>query len=275
MQGHPCFRRKAILFLAGLFCLFSAALEAQNARILSSSGKIAVINIGSTEGVKTGDLFGILRSSNGQWNEVAQARAARVTPQLTRIELTDQYANRSILESDRVVRFQGQASAPASTTSARPAQQAQYNPTPKNVKGVYLGPTCGFFIPLGDMKDVFESRLGYGGILGFQFREDLDVSMRFFFTAKSTEWSFWNLQLLGRRYFETNFTFDFGYGISYPQMGGTIGSGAIRLGFIGGLGFTFPIAMKTWFEIGCLYHYYPQFGDKAGQFMTIQGRLLL
>jgi len=261
------------MLLAGVSCLLvTASLQSQNTRILSSSGKIAVINIGSGEGVKTGDIFGIMRSASGQWNEVAQARAARVTPELTRIELTDQYANRSILETDRVVRFETRTSAPV--TSTRNAQSAT-SPTPRNVKGVYLGPTCGFFIPLGNMKDVFETQLGYGGILGLQFREDLDVSMRFFFTAKSTEWSFWNIQLLARRYFKTNYTFDFGYGISYPQMGGVIGSGDIRLGFLGGLGFTFPIALKTWFELGCMYHYYPHFGEKAGQFMTIQGRLLL
>ncbi|HDQ44813.1 MAG TPA: hypothetical protein ENN17_04825 [bacterium] len=272
MQINPLAFRKTGLPAAVVFCLImSAALHAQNVRIVSSAGRIAVINIGSDDGVRTDDEFGIMRAVGVQWNEVARARAVRVTPQLTRIELTDQYAGRSILESDRIVRFQRGGTASPSAGAARPSSPS----TPRNVRGGYLGPTCGFFIPLSDMKEIFETRLGYGGILGLHFREDLDVSMRFFFAAKSTDWSFWNLQLLGRRYFETHFTFDFGYGIAYPRMHGAVGSGDIRLGFIGGLGFTFPVGMKTWFELGCLYHYYPQFGEKAGQFMTIQGRLLL
>jgi hypothetical protein len=144
-------------------------------------------------------------------------------------------------------------------------------------KWVYLGPTLGTFIPLGKMNDSFSAGFGYGGIFGVHFRSDLDVSMRFYYSAKRKDWSFWNLQLLGRKYLHNNLIVDFGYGFFYPErMAGTgKGRGMICLGFAGGFGVSFPVAFTVDMEFGILFHYYPTIGTRDGKFITIQGRLVL
>ena len=82
--------------------------------------------------------------------------------------------------------------------------------------------------------------------------------------------------MLGRRYFADKYLLDIGYGISYHKIADAgLGSGDINLGFVGGFGYSFPVALSTWFEFGFLYHYYPNFGDQSGQFLTVQGRLIL
>lgn len=255
---------------------------AQEFSVLRSAGDAAVIDAGSADGIQSGDLFRVFRRESGGEKDIATARVTHVLFNMTRIEVTERVGNETILQGDLAEKIE-ETSVQAQEESGASQGYQQYSPglqqqrTPvQRVKGVYLGPTAGMFLPLGDMKDAFENNFGYGGILGLQFKPDLDVSMRFFFTAKSTEWSFWNLQLLGRRYVNERILFDFGYGISYHKIGDALlGSGDILLGFIGGIGYTFPIGLNTWFELGCLYHYYPHFGDKTGQFMTIQGRLIL
>jgi hypothetical protein len=159
------------------------------------------------------------------------------------------------------------------------------NPAPSSAqavyqgeKRVYLGPQIGAFIPVGDMADVFESTFGYGGIIGAQFRKNMDVCIQFFFAAKKEEWFFWNVQLLARRYLNQNVIFDFGYGISYPEFmwkGVPSGGGNIQLGLSAGLSYKVPLSSGMSFEIGAMYQYYPNFGEKAGQFLNLQGRLLL
>lgn len=266
-----------ILLLTGFA---SASAAAQEYRVIRSAGDAAVIDAGSADGIQSGDLFRVFRRQGGSEREVATARVTHVLFNMTRIAVTERTGNETILEGDLAEKIEeasmGTPEQSGPAVNRRTAPSGLQRPPAQRVKGVYLGPTAGMFLPLGDMKDVFENNFGYGGILGLQFKSDLDVSMRFFFTAKSTEWSFWNLQLLGRRYVNERVLFDFGYGISYHKIGAAqFGSGDILLGFIGGTGYTFPVGMNTWMELGALYHYYPHFGDKAGQFITMQARLIL
>ncbi|MCJ7813199.1 hypothetical protein MUP95_07795, partial [bacterium] len=116
--------------------------------------------------------------------------------------------------------------------------------------------------------------------LGFRFRRDLDMSLNFLYATKDQGWTFWNLQMLGRRYLSGHLLIDFGYGISYPEIlinqgGSPVSSGSLRLGILAGAGYLFPVAFTTQFEIGFLFHIYPNFGDGSGEFLTIQGRLIL
>jgi hypothetical protein len=264
-----------------LLCLLTSPVMAQEYSVLRSSGDAAVIDAGSADGIQSGDQMRVFRRQAGSESEIATTRVTHVLFNMTRIEVTERFGNETILQGDFAARIK-ETSIQTQEEAGSSQEYQEYSPGLKQqkqtqrVKGVYLGPTAGVFLPLGEMKEVFKNNFGYGGILGLQFKPDLDVSMRFFFTAKSTEWSFWNIQLLGRRYVNERILFDFGYGISYHKIGAAqLGSGDILLGFIAGTGYTFPVGMNTWFELGCLYHYYPNFGDKAGQFMTIQGRLIL
>lgn len=244
-----------------VICLFwigyLMAISPQSVQILRSTGKIAALNIGSRHNIHVGDQFQLYRNNRA----VAMVEATRVTPKLTRVELTKNHRQESILPSDQILI----GKSPGMNQSRRP------------VKSNYIGPTVSYFIPLGDLKNDFTSTIGYGGSIGFQFRPDLDVSTRFFFAASGTDWSFWNFQMLGRRYFADNLTFDFGYGIAYPVIQNSLtgASHIIRLGFLAGLGVSLPVARNTSFELGVLYHNYPNFGEKAGQFLTIEGRLHL
>ena len=274
-----------------LLCLFASSGAAQEFSVLRSSGDAAVINAGSADGIQSGDLFRVYRRDSGGEREIATARVTHVLFNMTRIEVTERVGNATILQGDLAERIEDTAiqaqeesgAAGGYEASGSSSRSQEYTPGlrpqrpgAQRKQGVYLGPTAGMFLPLGDMKEAFQDNFGYGGIVGLQPKPGIDVSLRFFFTAKSTDWSFWNLQLLGRRYLNERFLFDFGYGVSYYKVGeADLGSGNVILGFIAGTGYTFPIGMNTWFEIGCLYHYYPNFGDKAGQFVTIQGRLIL
>ncbi|NQT24857.1 hypothetical protein HQ585_05860 [candidate division KSB1 bacterium] len=265
-----------------LLCLWTSSSMAQEFSVLRSSGDAAVIDAGSADGIQSGNLFRVYRREAGTEKDIATVQVTHVLFNMTRIEVTERVGNETILQGDLAERIEETSIQTQEESGSSLGYQdyspglSQRTPAQQRVKGVYLGPTAGMFIPLGDMKDVFENNFGYGGILGLQFKPDLDVSMRFFFTAKSTEWSIWNLQLLGRRYVNERILFDFGYGILYPKVGAAaLGSGDILLGFIAGTGYTFPAGMNTWIELGVLYHYYPNFGDKVGQFMTIQGRLIL
>ena len=270
-----------------LFCLIASSGMAQEFSVLRSAGDAAVIDAGSADGIQSGDLFRVFRRETGGEREVATTKVTHVLFNMTRIEVTERVGDETILQGDVAERIeetaiQAQEESGADLSYQESSSYETYSPglrqrsRAQRSDGVYLGPTAGMFLPLGDMKDVFENNFGYGGIVGLQPKPGLDVSMRFFFTAKSSDWSFWNLQMLGRRYLNDRFLIDFGYGVSYYKVGASqYGSGNVILGFIGGLGLTFPIGLNTWFEIGCLYHYYPNFGDTAGQFMTIQGRLIL
>lgn len=277
-------RNSALHFLCIVVFLFWASLaNSQGIQVLKSNGKAAVINEGTWAGVKKGELMAVNRFMNDGWKVITYAEVTHVRNNMARIQIVDDAPQVKMQIGDTVEKFHSNSSNPTRPNSVRNENSSSYsrfNPHGENMKSIYLGPTTGAFIPLGDMKDTFEDHLGYGGIIGTRFRSDLDVSMRFFYAAQNSEWTFWSVQLLGRRYFSNNFLLDFGYGICYPEVVGGMtgfsgGAETIRLGFLGGLGYVFPIAFTTQFEIGCLFHYYPNFGESSGQFLTIQGRLIL
>jgi hypothetical protein len=274
--------------------------------VIRITGNTALISEGTADGIKKGDKVKISRLINGGWLEIAAAdvieatynqatiqvaegsqalklgdKAERIAPIPAEKRKKTAAENPSPKQTQPAVKKQENVSRPAETTSRatrassrQPAQSIVY----QDNKRVYLGPQIGAFIPVGDMADVFESTFAYGGVLGVQFRKNMDVCMQFFFAAKKDEWSFWNLQLLGRRYLNQNFIFDFGYGISYPEFilkGFPGGGGNIQLGLSAGMTYRVPLNNDVSFELGILYQYYPSFGEKAGQFFNVQGRLFL
>lgn len=266
-------------FMLMVLIFWGATVLGQDIKILKTNGMIAVIGEGTTGGLQQGDYVLVKRFINDSWKNITYAVVTHVRSSMSRIKVSES-APQLPLKLGDVVEKINMNSLPVAKKSAPDKPTSVASPVNKNNKLIYLGPTAGAFIPLGDMKDVFQNSVGYGGILGIRFRQDLDVSMRFFYTAEGSKWSFWNVELLGRRYYGGGFLVDFGYGICYPEiasgaMGFSNGGETIRLGFIGGFGFTFPVALSTRFEIGGLFHYYPHFGDKTGNFITAQGRLIL
>lgn len=277
-------RNSALHFLCIVVFLFWTSMaNSQGIRVLKSNGKAAVISEGTEAGVKKGELLAVNRFMNDGWKVITYAEVTHVRNNMARIQIVDAAPKVKMQMGDAVEKLRLNSSNNTRLTSVRNENSSSYsgfNPHGKNMKSIYLGPTTGAFIPLGDMKDTFEDHLGYGGIIGVRFRSDLDVSMRFFYAAQNSEWTFWSVQMLGRRYFSNNLLLDFGYGICYPEVVGSMkgfsgGVETIRLGFIGGFGYVFPVAFTTQFEIGCLFHLYPNMGENSGQFITIQGRLVL
>jgi len=278
------FRSIALHFLWVVVLLFlTSKANSQGIQILKSNGKAAVITEGTDAGVQKGELLAVNRFMNDGWKVITYAEVTHVRHNMARIQIVENAPQVKMQMGDSIEKLPLNSGNPTRLNSVRNKNSSSYsgfNPYGNSMKSIYLGPTTGAFIPLGDMKDVFEDHLGYGGIIGIRFRSDLDVSMRFFYAAQNKEWTFWSVQMLGRRYFSNNLLLDFGYGICYPEVvGSTMGfSGGvetIRLGFIGGFGYVFPIAFTTQFEIGCLFHLYPNMGENSGQFITIQGHLIL
>lgn len=269
--------------------------------VIKIAGNTAVISEGTGGGIRKGDTVKISRLISNNSIEIAiapviQAEYNQSTVQLPAgiqpVKIGDNVEKiiippvpKSTSPTQTAVKETKTTPRPSSKTpkavSRQPsrtnARRNAISPTYQTEKKVYLGPQIGVLIPMGDMADVFESRFGYGGIVGAQFRKNLDICLQFFFTAKKNEWSFWNLQMLGRRYLNRNVLFDFGYGIAYPEYFhyGFRGGGNIQLGLCGGLTYSAPLSNTLWFEMGALFQYYPNFGETAGQFLTIQGRLLM
>ncbi|MBN2030804.1 hypothetical protein JW824_11225 [bacterium] len=270
--------------------LFGASVAwTQNIQIIKTSDIIAVINQGYMDGIQKGDYFVVRRLINNTWRDITYAEAIDARENMTGIKVLD-IAPQISLTTDDVVEKVSLESESSMSSDSEPVQTAdggsaiQTNvPTSawqRNTNWVYLGPAAGLFMPLGDMKELFDAALCYGGMLGFRFRRDLDMSLHFLYATKNQEWTFWNLQMLGRRYISQNFMLDFGYGVSYPEIfvsqgGGSFSSGNLRLGILLGAGYTFPVALTAQFEIGFLFHVYPHFDEGSGQFLTIQGRLVL
>lgn len=278
-----------VLYVIVIVLFWASIAQTQTIQIIKTNDLIAVINQGSYNGILEGDYFVVKRLINGSWRDITYAEAVDVREDMTGIKVLDIAPQISLTTDDVVekVSLQSESSnQPVSQsvqTSSR-INQIQTDSAPpvfqRDTKLVYLGPTAGLFVPLGDMKDIFENVLCYGGTLGFRFRPDLDMSLNFLYATKEEGWTFWNLQMLGRRYFSGQFLIDFGYGISYPEIavnqgGSSFSSGNLRLGILLGAGYMFPVAFTTQFEIGFLFHYYPHFSDGAGQFLTVQGRLIL
>jgi len=280
------FRKERVHFLTILlFLIWVSAAFSQGIQVLKTNGLAAVISEGSGGGIKNGDYVLVKRLKNGSWKNITYAVVTNVKYDIAKIVVPKNAPQVDLKVGDSVekIKLPAKESNKKITSAAESKKRKRLPlnpPSPISSNVVYLGPTAGVFVPLGDMKDSFQNNFGYGGIIGIRFRQYFDVSMRFFYTAKSNEWSFWNVQLLGRRYYGKFFLLDFGYGICYPeskigQASFSNGGEPIRLGFIGGFGFSLPVAFTTQFELGCLFQYYPNFGDKAGRFLTIQGRLVL
>lgn len=264
------------IFSMGLLLVFlflSSVLNAQPAKILKSRGSTAVINAGTNLGIKVGNYFTVYRHIGARWKPFTYVQTTRVTQRLARIELVPVAPRIPLRIGDRVLPARvSEKTKRALSKLNSPELLIPKRNSDKRIKGLYLGPTTGIFVPLGDMDDAFETTYSYGGVLGLQFRPDLDVNARFLFTVHGDDWSLWNIQILGRRYSPDGFLFDFGYGVLYPQIWE---GGYISLGFCGGLGYTFPVAMDTWFEFGVLYSYFPHFINDPAQFITMELRLIL
>jgi len=257
-----------------LFILLSGrCLAARQAKILKSVGGVAVIGAGKNAGIHVGDYFTVYRHLGGRWKPITYVQVTKTNQRLAKVKLVSVAPKIRLRTGDHVL--PAKISKKTKSALARMNQPELLIPTrnaSSRIKGVYLGPTTGLFMPLGDMEDIFETTYSYGGVLGLQFRPDLDVNAKFLYTVHNDEWSLWNIQLLGRRYAQDGFLFDFGYGILYPQIWE---GGYISLGFCGGLGYTFPIAYDSWFEFGVLYSYYPHFINNTAQFITMELRLIL
>ncbi len=279
------FRKERVHFLTILlFLIWTPMVFPQGIQVLKTNGLAAVISEGSGGGIKNGDFMLVKRLKNGSWKNITYAVVTAVRYNIAKIVVPKGAPQIDLKIGDSVEKIKLPARYNKKITSAAESKKKKRlppnPPLPKSSNVVYLGPTAGVFVPLGDMKNSFQNNFGYGGIIGIRFRQYFDVSMRFFYTAKGNDWSFWNVQLLGRRYYGKIFLLDFGYGVCYPeskigQASFSSGGEPIRLGFIGGFGFSLPVAFTTQFELGCLFQYYPNFGDKAGRFLTIQGRLVL
>ncbi len=269
-----------------VFFLCTSIVQAQDIQIIKASDLIAVINQGTANGIQKGDYFVVKRFMNNSWQKISYAEAVDVRENMTGIKVLDVAPQVALTEKDVVEKIMLQQGSSnllnselvqpsANSNEIQAASQLQ-----RNERLVYLGPSAGLFMPLGDMKDLFENALCYGGTLGFRFRRDLDMSINFLYATKNQEWTFWNLQMLGRRYLSESFLIDFGYGVIYPEIlnnqgGSFVSSGSLRLGICVGSSYRFPVALTTQAEIGFLLHLYPNFGDGSGEFLTIQGRLIL
>ena len=278
---YVSFRNLRLFFLYPIVSLLLTSVTfSQEIKIIQSRDQIAVINQGSTGGIQEGELFAVKRFVNDIFEEITYVEVTHIRNNIARIQVMSEAPQEDLQIGDVVEKLDAGSVADRIGRHSVTENSVFSASSVSTTKFIYLGPTIGGFIPLGDMKDIFESHIVYGGILGVRFRENLDVSIRFFYTAKKNDWSLWDVQLLGRRYIGNHFLMDFGYGICYSEgsgnSNGSSGGGEpIHLGFIGGMGLILPIAFKTHFEIGLLFHYYPNFGDRHGQFLTIQGRLVL
>lgn len=252
-----------------LSVLTGQILFGQSSKILKSTGNVGVIDAGTNMGIKVGNYFTVYRKIGMRWKPFTYVQATKTRPRISRVELIPVAPQIQLMAGDRVL--------PVKTSTSlskinSPEVISPIRNTSERIKGVYLGPSMGIFIPLEGMDNAFETTYCYGGVLGLQFRPDMDVNMRFQYSAHGDTWSLWNIQLLGRRYSQDGFLFDLGYGILYPQIWE---GGFISLGFCGGFGYTFPITNDTWFEFGFLYSYYPHFIRDIAQFLTLELRLIL
>ncbi|MBN2104990.1 hypothetical protein JW835_13195 [bacterium] len=270
MHSMPS-RRLYWMFLCIL--IIRQPLLPQQAKIIKAIGRIAVIDAGISAGIRVGNYFTVYRHVGARWKPFTYVQVTKSSPRLARVELVPVAPKINLQTGDRVLPAKlSKKTRESLSRMNQPELLVPKRNSSTGIKGVYLGPSTGLFMPLGEMEDVFETTYSYGGVLGLQFRPDLDVNARFLYTVHGDEWSLWNIQLLGRRYAQDGFMFDLGYGILYPQIWE---GGYISLGFCGGLGYTFPIAYNTWFEFGVLYSYYPHFIRNTAQFITMELRLIL
>jgi hypothetical protein len=275
-----------IVFLSFLSSIIFSSVSAQDIKVIKSEGAVAVINGGSNFGFHEGGQVRVMRMRNGMWQEVSRARLSKVTPDMSRIEVIEGAPMVHFKPGDMIVKInlspRSKISIPAAGISDRANQARNPSQSVEFVKprGIYVGPTVDMLLPQGDMKDCFDDEVGYGALVGFMFQNSFDISVRFMYASRTDKWNFWDLELLGRVYDRTSLFADFGYSICYPSVAGdrvnTFGDmQIIRMGFVLGGGYPLPISPNKQFEIGFLYHYYPNFGKHSGQFFSLHSRLVL
>lgn len=267
------------LILAGIVSVFG-----QEIKVIRAQETAAVINAGSNLGFRVGGQVRVMRMRNGMWREISRGIITKVTPDMARIDVVRGAPRVNFKTGDIIVKISinpnSRITIPATSSNSQRAGGKNQNRMLLQPRGVYVGPTMDILLPLENMKTIFDDQIGYGALVGFRFENNFDVSIRFSFTSKSNEWSFWDLQLLGRVYDASNLFADFGYSICYPGITKTMNESfsaaqVIRMGFVLGAGYPIPLSTNKQFEIGFLYHYYPNFGKDAGQFLSIHGRLIL
>jgi hypothetical protein len=283
-----CNRRKytARLILGVLTTLFFIAVQShgQDIRVVETNGAVAVISGGKNAGLRTGDTVRIMRMRNNSWKEVSRATITEVMPDMARIEIVEGSPPVNFKPGDYVMKVKLAGGLFDGDIAFDELADANFSLlSPYRTQNVYLGPLGGAFVPLGTLGKELKTSFGCGGMVGFKFRDNLDISLRFFYSQRKTEWYFWNIQVIGRRYFAKGWMLDMGYGIGYPyiaahynkRLNEEFDSPLLRLGFIGGIACAFPVSPGMWFELGCLMHYYPNFYDRSAQFLTLQGSLIL
>jgi len=283
-------RGKTFLLPLLVFALtvFPWRLDAQDIRVVESNGSVAVINGGSYAGLKVGDTVRIMRLRNSSWKEISRARITQVRPKLARIEIVDGQPLVNFKPGDFVMKVRLSGQTQVNNIPVEKIPDTNFSRfSPYRLRGVYLGPTSGIFVPFGNLTKFVETTYGYGGLLGMKFRNNFDVNMRFFYSYKEPDWYFWTIMVLGRKYLDRNLLIDLGYGISYPILEDASGSSIqkngvlyfrnplVSLGVVGGLSYILEMSDSMWFEIGFLGHYYPHFAGREGTFFTIQGRLIM
>lgn len=274
-------------FIAVLVVLFTSSLFGQAIHVIESSGSMAVISGGKDAGLKVGDSVRIMRLRNNSWKEISRARITEVLPNIARIEIIQGAPLVNFKPGDFVMKVRlASQNRPVEIPVQKPPDPNFSRFSPYRSRNVYLGPTAGAFIPFGKLRDYVDPSFGCGAMLGIRFRNNFDITTRFFYSYKSPDWYFWSIMVLGRRYLDNNIMVDIGYGIGYPVIESKVeavqNSGnftfefpLISLGFAGGMSYVFKMSDSMWFEVGFLANYYPNFAGEPGTFMTLQGRLIM
>jgi hypothetical protein len=277
------------LLCLSLIFFFLAEARGQDVHVIESNGSVAVVSGGSYAGLRVGDTVRIMRMRNNSWKEISRAKITEVRHNLARIEIVEGAPLVNFKPGDFVmkVRLTAQNQLRVNDMPIERSVASRFPDfSPYRGRSVYLGPTAGVLMPVGELQKYLKPSFGCGGMVGMKFRNNFDINTRFFYSSDSPDWYFWNILILGRKYLDKNFTIDLGYGIGYPIIseieeyheveGHWIAKNPmVSLGYIGGMSAIFEMTDSMWFEIGVLGHYYPNFSGIEGTFVTIQGRLIL
>jgi hypothetical protein len=277
------------LMVLGLIFLFRPEARSQDIHVVESNGSVAVISGGRDAGLRVGDTVRIMRMRNNSWKEISRAHITEVRTSLARIEIVEGAPLVNFRPGDFVmkVRLTAQTQPRVNDMPVERVIDSKFSVySPYRGRNVYLGPTAGVFIPVGRLQKYLKPAFGCGGMLGLKFRNNFDVTTRFFYSYDTPDWYFWNILVLGRRYIDKNFAIDMGYGVGYPVIAEreqvqvvngevVVANPLVSLGYVGGLSTIFEMTDSMWFELGVLGHYYPSFAGMQGTFFTIQGRLIM
>lgn len=276
--------KKTVIIISFITLLLPFFAIAKDVKVIESSGLAAIINAGKSQGINKGELLSVRRYQGGQWVEITFAEVTHSRRKMARIQVADGAPLKALKVNDVVYPIDW-----SNKTSERAAKVKNGKASVSTIRflslqdqeGMYIGPMVNYFIPIGDMRKVYEEQIGYGGILGSRLRADWDITVRFYSVSNPQRWSIWDLQLVGRKYWDRTFLVDFGYGLTYRAflsndfIGLFGGAGNIKLGFLIGCGFSLPLSVNSSLEFGGLYHYYPDFGVRSASFFTVGARLCL